>query len=84
MDQSVPKDNDGNLFRTLLAEPLCVVSDDMIYQEKIEALSGTIYDYDDVIDNTPDYFDYDDPRDYEEWCDWNDPADDNSPGLFLS
>ena len=21
----------------------------------------------------PGYFDYDDPRDYEEWCDWDDP-----------
>ena len=31
----------------------------MTYQEKIEALSGTIYDYDDVIDKHPDYFDYD-------------------------
>ena len=41
-------------------------------------MSGTIYDYDDVIDNTPDYFDYDDQRDYEEWDGWNDPADDNS------
>ena len=66
MDQSVPKDNDGNLFRTLLAESLCVDTDDMTYQEKIESLSGTIYDYD-VIDNTPDYFDNDDPLDYEEW-----------------
>ena len=62
VDQSVPKDNDGNPFRTmtLLAEPFWVVTDDMTYQERIEALSGTIYDYDDVLDNTLDYFDYDD------------------------
>ena len=44
----------------------------MTYQEKIKALSGTINNYDEVIDDTPGYFDYDDPRDYEEWCDWND------------
>ena len=53
-------------FRTLLSEPLCVITDDMTYLE-IEALSGTMYDYDDVNDNTPVYFDYDDPRHYEEW-----------------
>ena len=46
---------------TLPSEPLCVVTDDMTYQEKIEALSGTMYDYDDVCDNRPHYFDYDDP-----------------------
>ena len=67
---------------TLLSEPFCVVTDDITYQEKIEALIGAISDYDDVIDNTPDYFDYDDHRDYEEWCGWNDPADDNSSGYF--
>ena len=28
-------------------------------------------------DNRPGYFDYDDPRDYEEWwCGWDDPMDD--------
>ena len=37
----------------------------MTYQEKIEALNGTIYDYDSVCDNQPDYFD---PYDCEEWC----------------
>ena len=54
----------------------CVITDDMTYQEKVEALSGTIYDYDDVNDNRPGYFDYDDPRDYEEWCGWDDLVDD--------
>ena len=39
----------------------------MTDQQKIEALSGTIYDYDDVCDNLPDYFDYNDPYDYEEF-----------------
>ena len=47
----------------------------MTYQERIEALSGTIYDYDDVNDNQPGYFDYDDPCDYEEWCGWDDPVE---------
>ena len=83
-DHPVTKDDDGNPFRTMtvLAEPFCVVTDYMTYQERIEALSGTIYDYDDVLDNTPDYFDYDDHRDYEEWCGWNYLADDNSLGYF--
>ena len=35
---------------TLPSESLCVVTDDMTYQERIEALSGTIYDHDDVCD----------------------------------
>ena len=73
VDQPVPKNSDGNPFRTLLSEPICVVTEDMTYQEKIEDLSGTIYDYHDVIDNTPVYFDYDDQLDYEEWGGWNDP-----------
>ena len=45
----------------------------MTYQEKVEALGGDSYDFDDAVDYQPGYFDYDDPRDYEEWCDWNDP-----------
>ena len=44
-------------------------------KEKIEAMSGTIYDYDDVIDNQPGYFDYDDPCDYGEWCAWDVPGE---------
>ena len=73
MDYAVPADGHTCSFEMLLSEPLCAITDDMTYQEKIETLIGTIYDYDDVIDNQPGYFDYDDPRDYEEWCDWNDP-----------
>ena len=41
----------------------------------IEALSGTIYDYDDVCDNRRGYFDYDDPYDYEEWYGWDGPVE---------
>ena len=67
VDRTVPEGGDDYPDGTLSSEPLCVITDDMTYQEKIEALSGTIYDYDDVSDNRPVYFDYDDPRDYEEW-----------------
>ena len=73
VDRAVPEGGDEYPFRTLLSE-LCVITDDMTYQQKIEALSGTIYDYDDVNANTPGYFDYDDPRDYEEWCGWDFPG----------
>ena len=66
VERTVPEGGDDYPVGTLLSEPLCVITDDMTYQEKIEALSGTIYDYDDVCDNRPDYFDYDDPCDYEE------------------
>ena len=72
MDYAVLAESYTCSFETLLSEPLCTITDDMTYQEKIEALSGTVYDYDEVIDNQPGYFDYDDPRDYEEWCDWDD------------
>ena len=33
---------------------------------------GDSYDYVEGVDGQPSFFDYDDPRDYEEWCDWND------------
>ena len=70
VDRTVPEGGDDYPVGTLPSEPLCVITDDRTYQEKIEALSGTIYDYDDVCDNRPDYFDYDDPYDYEEYgCD---------------
>ena len=82
MDYAVPADNYTCSFETLLSEPLCAVMDDMTCQERIEALSGTVYDYDDVIDNQPGSFDYDDQCDYEEWCGWNDPADATSPGYY--
>ena len=72
MDYAVPADGHTCSFETSLSEPLCAITDDMTYQEKIEALSGIIYDYDDVIENQPGYFDYDDPWDYEEWCDRDD------------
>ena len=64
------------LVRTLSTEPLCVITDDMTYQEKIEALNGTIYDYDDVCDDQPDYFDYDDPYHYEELYGCDGPVED--------
>ena len=76
VDRTAPEGGDGYPFRTLLSELIFVITD-MTYQEKIEALSGTIYDYDDVVDNTPGYFDYNDPRNYEEWCGWDDPGDDD-------
>ena len=68
VDHAIPDDVDGYPEGMLPSEAVCVVTDDMTYQEKIEALSGTIYDYDDVCDNLPDYFDYDDPYDCEELC----------------
>ena len=51
---------------------LCPVADDMTYWERLEALGGNTYDYDAGVDSQPGPFDYDDLRDYEEWCDWND------------
>ena len=70
VDRTVAEGGGEYPFGTSLSEPLCVITDD--------TLSGTIYDYDDVNDNTQDYFDYDDPCDYEEWCGWDDPGDDGT------
>ena len=64
VDCAVPDDVDGYPQGTLPSEPICVITNDMTYQEKIEVLNGTIYDYDAVCDNLPDYFDYDEPYDY--------------------
>ena len=44
----------------------------MTYWEKLEAVSGDSYDYNEGVGSQPGSFDYDDPRNYEEWCDWND------------
>ena len=76
--RTVPEGDDDYPFGTLSSEPLCDITDDMTYQEKIEALGGTIYDYDDVSDNRLGYFDYDDPCDYEEWDGSDVPVDDGT------
>ena len=47
-----------------MSDPSYIDTADMTYQEKIEALSGTIYDYDDYCDSRPHYFDYDEPELY--------------------
>ena len=65
VDRTVLDDVDGYPEGMLHSELVCIVTDDMPYQGKIEALSGTIYDYDDVCDNLPDY---DEPYDCEELC----------------
>ena len=57
---------DGGPGVTLLAEPVEVVTEGMTYQEKIDILSGSVYDYDDYYDNCPDYFDNDDPGDFDD------------------
>ena len=44
------------------------------YWERLEALGGDSYNYEEGVDSQPGSFDYDDPLDYEEWCAWNDVA----------
>ena len=65
----------------------------MTYWERLEALGGDSYDYMEGADSQPGSFDYDDPRDYEEWCAWNDvdieegyhdPFQPNEGGGFVS
>ena len=56
VNQTVLEGGDDYPVGMLSSEPLRNIMDDMTYQENIEALSGTIYDYDDVIDNQLGYF----------------------------
>ena len=72
MDYAVPAYGYTGSFGTLLPGLLCPAMDDMTYYERLEALGDDSYDYDDGVDSRPGSFDYDDPRDYEEWCDCND------------
>ena len=75
VDRAVLDDSDGCPEGTLPSVPVCVVTDDMTYQEKIEALSGTMYDYDDVCDNLPEYFDCNKPDDWEELSGFDGPVE---------
>ena len=56
----------------LLCDSECLVTEDMTYWERRDILGDDSYDYTDGVCDHPGDFDYDDPRDYEEWCDWND------------
>ena len=69
----VPEDNDDCPIKLLLSEPLCEITEDMTYQEKLGALSGTIYDYDDVNDKRQEYLEYEYQRDCECWGAWDNP-----------
>ena len=57
---------------TCSSENLRPVTDYMSCWEKLEAMSDASYESYGGVDGQPAYFDYDDPRDYEEWCAWND------------
>ena len=63
LDYAVPADGYTGSLGMLLSGPLCPVTDGMTYHEKIEALVGDSYDFDDAVDHQPGYFNYDDPRD---------------------
>ena len=67
---------DGCPGVTRLTNPVEVVTDGMTYQEIIEILSGSVYDYDDCFDNYLDYFDYDDPGDVDDVYGFVEPVED--------
>ena len=54
----------------------CPAVDYMTWWDKLEAMSDDSYDSYEGVDGQPGYFYYDDPRDYEEWCAWNDVEED--------
>ena len=56
----------------LLCDSECPVTEVMTYWERQDILGDANFDYADGGCDHPGDFDYDDPRDYEEWCDWND------------
>ena len=68
---AVPADGCTGSFGTLLSGLPGPVANDMTHWEKLEALGGDSYAYDDGFGSQPSSLYYDDPRDYEEWCDWN-------------
>ena len=68
MDCSVPAVGCSDSFWTCLPDPPCLVADDVTSWERFEALSEDKYD----CYGRSDSFYYDDPRDFEEWCAWND------------
>ena len=47
----------------------------MTYQEKIYILSGSVYDYDDYCDILLDYFDYDEPNDFDDGYGFDGPVE---------
>ena len=51
MDYAVPADRYTGSFGTLLPGPLCPVTDDMTYYEKLENLGSGSYDYDYEVDS---------------------------------
>ena len=66
-DYDKPGDFGGCPGVRLLTDPVSVVTDGMMFQEKYTALSGSVYDYDDYCDDRPDYFDYDEPGDFDSY-----------------
>ena len=61
---------------TCSSEESCPVVNYMTCWEKLEAMSDDSYDSYEGADGPLGYFDYDDPRDCEEWCAWNDVDED--------
>ena len=53
---------------TCSSDQSCPAVDYMTCWEKLEAMSDDSYDSYEWVDGRPEHFDYDDPRDYEEWC----------------
>ena len=89
---TVSADGSAGSLETLLFDPRCPAMEDMNYWERLEVLGNDSYDYEDEVGSQPGSFAYDDPRDYEEWCDWNDTLDppvsigvvDSGPILLLT
>ena len=69
---TAPAGGSTGSLETLPSDSGRPVTEDMKYWERLEVLGDDSYDYQEEVGGQPGSFDYDDPRDYEEWCDWND------------
>ena len=73
----MPSDDPKELFGNFLSGQMCPVINERTDWGGREALGGDSYGYYGDFDSRPRSSDYDDPRDYREWCDWSDVEDDN-------
>ena len=77
VNYTMPTDDSKELFGNVLSGQMCPVISERTNWEGREALWGDSYGYHGDFDSRPGSCDYDDPRDYQEWCDWSDVEDDD-------
>ena len=77
VNYTMPTDDPKQLLGNFLSSQICPVIHEMTDWDRHEALGGDSYGYYGDFDSPPGFSDYDDPRDYREWCDWSDVEEDD-------